>query len=188
MSTSFRAGVMLSVLVGLPAAWVYYGPLPPNAQRVVDRIVDAAKEAAGWEEPAPNRGEALAAEAPGFVIGGEMADTDSTSLAAAAAPANPIVPLPAPGNNAASAGWAARQGIEPLLERLRQLGAATYALEPWGAEKKMFRFRCEMPLAESDTMTQQFEAIAADPAASVQQVVAEVSSWQVARAGSAVLR
>ena len=57
MATLFRAAVMLSVLVGLPAAWIYYGPLPTGAQRVVDRFVAIAKEATGWKEteakPAP---------------------------------------------------------------------------------------------------------------------------------------
>ena len=32
MVTAIRATVMLAVLVGLPAAWVYYGPLPDHAQ------------------------------------------------------------------------------------------------------------------------------------------------------------
>ena len=34
MPVVMRATIMLLILVGLPAAWVYYGPLPPNAQRV----------------------------------------------------------------------------------------------------------------------------------------------------------
>ena len=50
MATTLRGFVMLAVLVGLPAAWLYFGPLPKNAQRVVDRVVAAAKEAVGWDK------------------------------------------------------------------------------------------------------------------------------------------
>jgi hypothetical protein len=189
MSTSFRAGVMLSALVGLPAAWVYYGPLPPHAQRVVDRFVAAAKEATGWDRTTPSRDEAPAAEAPAFVIGDHASVVEAPHFSSAPAPlTSAIHAVPSSGNNAGADGLTVKPGIEPLLQRLRQLGAAHYVLEPWGVEQKLFRFRCEMPLADSDTMTQQFEAIAADPAASVEQVVAEVSSWQVARVGTAVLR
>ena len=191
MSTSFRAGIMLSVLVGLPAAWVYYGPLPPSAQGVVDRFVTAAKEATGWDKSTATRATAPVEAAPGFVIGGVPTATSvasSSSSFAGSSAAAAINSLPTPSDGAATDGWAARQGLEPLLKQLRQLGAATYVLEPWGTGQKLFRFRCEMPIAAGDAMTQQFEAIAADPAASVQQVVAEVSTWQVARAESAVLR
>jgi hypothetical protein len=180
---------MLSVFVGLPAAWVYYGPLPPRAQRVVDRFVAAAKEATGWDKPTAHHGETPAEEAPGFVIGGETA---AAFASPASSPAGEMAPAfnskPTPVHGAPAEGWAGKQGLEPLLEQLRRLGAATYVLEPWGSGQKLFRFQCEMPIAEGDAMTQQFEAIAADPAVTVQQVVAEVSTWQVARAGSAVLR
>jgi hypothetical protein len=191
MSTSFRAGVMLSVLVGLPAAWVYYGPLPPGAQRVVDRFMAAAKEATGWDKSPANRAAAPAEDAPEFVIGGEqtaaaLASSSSPSAGGSAAPV--FNPTPTSSNRNAANEWAGRQALEPLLEQLRRLGAATYVLEPWGTGQNLFRFRCEMPIAEGDAMLQQFEAIAADPAVSVQQVVTEVSTWQVARAGSTVLR
>jgi hypothetical protein len=53
MATLFRAAVMMSVLVGLPGAWIYYGPLPSSAQRVVDRFVTIAKEATGWKSAEP---------------------------------------------------------------------------------------------------------------------------------------
>jgi len=49
MATAFRAIVMLVVLVGLPAAWVYYGPLPPAAMGVIQRTVATAKQSVGWD-------------------------------------------------------------------------------------------------------------------------------------------
>lgn len=51
MTVFFRASVMLLTLVGLPAAWIYYGPLPTGAQKVVNRFVDVARDALGWQQP-----------------------------------------------------------------------------------------------------------------------------------------
>jgi hypothetical protein len=71
--------------------------------------------------------------------------------------------------------------VEPLLNRLRQLGVVEYALERWGDGGKLYRFRCEMPLSAVADMTQQFEAVADDPQTTVEQVVAEVSQWQLSQ-------
>ena len=160
MTTAFRALVMLSLLVGLPAAWVYYGPLPPSAQRVVDRLVVTAKEALQWR---PARAPAPAAR-------------QSAAAPAAPAWASPASP---PANPAAAPSIAER--VAPLLATLRQYGVAHYALERWGAGGQLYRFHCDMPLAAGDALTQQFEAVAADPHATVAEVVAEVSSWRSQR-------
>jgi hypothetical protein len=167
MATTIRAAIMLGVLVGLPAAWMYYGPLPNNAQRVVDRFVAAAKEAVNWEKhfkPSAGTEAKAAAAAPALENG-------TPPLAAEQAP------LPGTGDRSATLA----EHLEPLLARLRDLGAAEYALEPWGAEQRMFRFRCEMPLGGGPQSTEQFEAIAADPRASIERVVADVSTWQAER-------
>jgi hypothetical protein len=171
MATTFRALVMLSVLVGIPAAWVYYGPLPPEAQRVVDRVVGAAKEATGWAEPpAPVATTAPAAAhdsaAPSF--------TPTITAAASAAPVQ-ASPLPAP----KAPTFAER--VEPLLARLRQLGVVAYDLELFGNSGNLYRFHCEMPLGVDAHVTQQFEAVAADPQESVAEVVAQISQSQVDR-------
>jgi hypothetical protein len=172
MATFFRALVMLSVLVGLPAAWIYYGPLPPEGQRVVDRVVSAAKEAVGWNKSAakPSEAESKADEAPAWSI-------DAPIAAPPIAPplVTPVVATePAPTQLPSF-----QEQVEPLLAQLRQFGVIEYALERWGDGGKLYRFRCEMPLGASDQFTQQFEAVAADPQVSVEQVVAEVSQWQL---------
>ena len=61
MASLMRALLMIVVLVGLPAAWVYYGPLPPQAQRVVDRFVDVAKSAVGWGQEVETPGGGISA-------------------------------------------------------------------------------------------------------------------------------
>jgi len=199
MVTTFRALIMLAVLVGLPGAWIYYGPLPEGAQRVVDRVVGVAKEAfkntrgssqatkPAWSEatpapawtgqPTPTIAASVASPstAPRYVSM-DSADVNQTSPARSSAPATELATPPT---------FAER--VEPMLVKLRQLGAAEYAMERWGARGELYRFRCEMPLTASNAMTQQFEAVAADPQATVEQVVAEVTSWRLARQGGEVI-
>jgi hypothetical protein len=199
MATLFRAAVMLSVLVGLPGAWIYYGPLPTRAQRVVDRFVAVAKEAAGWKEveaparptwdftkSAPLDASGLAdgdsasnVEAPRFGVASATAPT-----AAAPGPATLQIgsALPAPAPVAKEPDTLAER-VEPWLTQLRQFGVAEYALERWGGDGKLYRFHCEMPVVGS-SLTQQFEAVAANPESSVEQVVTEVSRWRLARQAS----
>jgi hypothetical protein len=177
MATCFRALVMLAVLVGLPAAWIYYGPLPPEGQRVVDRVVAAAKEAVGWGKPAPYE-PADSAEvnyqppAPPFTSkssSGEVVNASTFSSPSVSSAPALIPPKPR----------SFQEQVEPLLAQLRQFGVIEYALERWGDGGALYRFTCEMPLGASDQLTQQFEAVAADPQVSVEQVLAEVSQWQL---------
>ncbi|BBO36523.1 hypothetical protein [Lacipirellula parvula] len=202
MATLFRAAVMMSVLVGLPGAWIYYGPLPSSAQRVVDRFVTIAKEATGWKSAEPavkpawdfTKSEPIvgAERAPSQVAGMnqktagmnpaariEQSQPSTEQTSATIAPgfgsALPPVEAPAPAPPTTLA-----ERVEPLLVQLRQLGVAEYALERWGGEGKLYRFHCEMPIS-GGSLTQQFEAVTADPEASVEQVVTEVSQWRVAR-------
>ena len=165
MATSFRALIMLSVLVGLPAAWIYYGPLPPDGQRVVDRFVTVAREVIGWKQTPQKTKDNWVQVKPESEaqLGLNFPTTEPVAAPAIGAP-NPL-------------SFAER--VEPLLARLRQLGASAYSLEHWGDGDNLYRFHCEMPLAASPQLTQQFEAVAADPQATVEQVVAQVASWQI---------
>lgn len=175
MKTTLRALVMLTVLVGLPSAWVYYGPLPTSAQRVVDRFVTTAKETLGWDEPSPYH----------LADGKDVDYMPGPRTEAAAAPfteTEPAAPVALPPVVEAT------NPLEPLLARLRELGVAEYALERWGASGELYRFHCEMPLGSGEGFTQQFEAVAADPRATVEQVVSEVASWRLARSGDTMLR
>ncbi len=186
MVVFFRAVVMLAVLVGLPAAWIYYGPLPSGAQRAVDRVVEVVRNATGWHQPtaetvatkAAPRFSVAAAPAPKFSSHSarpQSARTQSTSL-----PPTTPTPMAQTTNTMPTTKGLAEQ-VEPLLERLRALGSTEYSLEAWGREGEFFRFRCAMPLAQDKQFTQQFEAVAETPRASIEQVVSEVTRWQTAR-------
>jgi hypothetical protein len=182
MTVFVRALVMLVTLVGLPAAWVYYGPLPEGAQRVVDRFVEVAQDALGWKHPAtvdslemhktPARfNEILPTPPDGPVVSQAKYEGGRPHVELAGATAiQPTGPAAAPAN---------QQGeMEMHLTLLKKLGVAQYALEKWGAG---YRFKCAVPLGDNPDFTQQFEAIDADPLATVRQVVGEVTSWQNAR-------
>jgi hypothetical protein len=184
MATLCRAAVMLSVLVGLPAAWIYYGPLPSGAQRVVDRFVSIAKDAAGWKEttPQPRPTWDFTRSAP-IAAGGEEAPARSAADAVVApsfgAPLQIGAALP-PAETPVQTAASLAERVEPWLTKLREFGVAEYALERWGGDGKLYRFHCEMPIGGSP-LTQQFEAVAANPETSVEQVVAEVAKWRTAR-------
>ena len=47
MATTLRSTVMLVILVGVPATWIYLGPLPMEAQQVVTRLITTAKNRLG---------------------------------------------------------------------------------------------------------------------------------------------
>jgi hypothetical protein len=175
MATTFRALVMIVVLVGLPAAWVCYGPLPPEAQRVADRLVGGARELIGWDKTSPSAvvDSPVGADSPAW-NSGDAPRTGATPQAFPAAPVqSPALITPTAPTFA--------ERVEPLLAQLRQLGAVAYDLQPWGTSGKLYRFHCEMPLAASAQLTQQFEAVAEDPQLSVEQVVAQVAQWRGAQ-------
>ena len=158
MAVMFRAIVMLVVLVGLPAAWVYYGPLPPAAQQVVDRAVEVVKDAVGWEQALEDETEI-----------GPVAPPQRFAVAPASyeAPIQTVGPTDDLNTQA-----------KPLLEQLRSMGATEYQLQQWGGQGQFYRFRCSMSLAEGEQLTQQFEAITDNPLVSIEQVVGEVTAWR----------
>lgn len=172
MKELFRASVMLAVLVGLPAAWIYYGPLPPSAQKVVDRAVEVVKDATGWQQPYEQPQEAKTA--PRF---GHSASPAPLSIA----PPHAEMSLETTRAQSPPAPENLNEQLQPQLERLRALGPEVYALEAWGSGGKYYRFRCDMPLGDRPGFTQQFEAVAESPAACIGQVTAEIERWKSTR-------
>ena len=169
MVVFFRATVMLTVLVGLPAAWIYYGPLPSGAQQAVDRVVEVVREAAGWKQP---RDLMPVANASTRYPGPPTTAPEFAPAAMEKAPTVPHTSLTTSSTNLA-------EQLRPLLQQLQSLGPTEYSLEPWGREGEFFRFRCAMPLVAQDKqVTQQFEAVATTPRASIEQVMSEVASWK----------
>ncbi len=187
MVVFFRALVMLLTLVGLPAAWIYYGPLPQGAQRVVDRFVEVARDAVGWRQPVttdsvkymktpPRYEEVLPTENEMPAVSRATFQGTSAPVRLASA-SETLPPLPST-STPVDVGQDLNSQIEPHLALLQKLGVANYSLERWG---EGYRFKCAIPLGDNVDFTRQFEAINVDPLATVRQVVGEVTSWQNAR-------
>jgi hypothetical protein len=62
--------------------------------------------------------------------------------------------------------------------RLRELGAANYRLETWGAQNEQYRFECRMSIGGNIGVTQHFEAVEDDPLRAMENVLRQVDDWQ----------
>jgi len=160
MTTTLRATVMLLILVGVPVAWIYMGPLPLEAQQMVTRLIASGQERLGVVSSAVSGEPRIAA--PRF-------DRPVRSKK------EPLVDMGGMANNLAD--------VEQELEQLRNMGVVEYALESWGRHGNLYRFHCSMPLGPSNHVTTQFEAVSENPRVSVRQVVHEVISWHRNRLG-----
>jgi hypothetical protein len=106
-----------------------------------------------------------------------------------AAPATallPATPRGAAGNPTVSLADHQRAADQPdrfstLERRLRELGAAYYALESWGDDGQLYRFHCKMPLVDDPRQVRQFEAVDADALVAIRRVAADVEKWRADR-------
>ena len=176
MALILRAAVMLVVLVGLPSAWVYYGPLPEGAQKFVGRMVEICKEALSGEKNKHPRNSGITA--PRYENAAESLQSDPHFTTASF---QTIAEEPLQNDTL-------HDQLEPHLSVLRKMGASQYSLEDWGKDEQLIRFCCAISLGKNQELTRQFEAVAEDSLAAVRQVVGEVSSWQNARGESTVWR
>jgi hypothetical protein len=62
--------------------------------------------------------------------------------------------------------------------RLRELGAAHYMLESWGADNNRYRFVCEMAVAGGAGMNRFFQATDDDPWRAMDSVLHQVEDWR----------
>ncbi|HVT30857.1 MAG TPA: hypothetical protein VHE81_22820 [Lacipirellulaceae bacterium] len=206
--TIYRVTVMFVVGVIVVKGWNLYGPSAEQVKSGVMKVIDMADTAwKNWQKPdetsprvADARGTAPAfantkpqlpttapatpplSMAPGASLLSPVpaanATTDAGITPAASTTANQATPAPPA---------AAQQSAEPadrvpaLLSRLQQLGAADPKVAPWGSSGHLFRCSCGAVLADSHAFTQHFEAVAAEPAAAVEQVVAKIEAWKTAR-------
>lgn len=190
MTVFFRASVMLLTLVGLPAAWIYYGPLPTGAQKVVNRFVEVARDAMGWQQQIQaKQAWDQAKVAPRFSeapVRNQSVETvrfqyDAPKTESTRPPSSPIslvsATLPSPEAKVSASDELASE-LEPHFSLLRKLGAADYSLAHWGTEGNLYRFHCSIPFGNEGLMSREFDAIDADPVAAVRQIVGEVTSWQ----------
>jgi hypothetical protein len=65
-----------------------------------------------------------------------------------------------------------------LVRCLRRAGATYHRLETWGKLAELYRFSCDVAVANGPDFTRHFEATARDPLEAVQVVLEEVESWR----------
>lgn len=210
-TTVVRAIVMVAVGAAVFKGWQLYGPSNEQVKNFAVRATEMAQSA--WKD---HQGKGKTADdqplveqnsgPPAFAqtIQPPTADASVTapplavqtpparsagvvpSTAAPQAPAPPITPVTETAPPAAAT--AGDDRVHALLSRLQQLGTADPKVAAWGSSGHLFRCCCQAPLASSPAVTQHFEAVAAEPALAVQQVVAQVEAWQTARRNDGLLR
>jgi hypothetical protein len=94
-----------------------------------------------------------------------------------------LVPAAVEVANADSLPAGVSDSLPPLYSRLEELGASDPELGTWGSTGQMYRFCCRAALADTPAFARHFEAVAAEPLAAVEQVVAKVEAWRAIQRG-----
>ncbi len=190
LKTVYRAIVMIAAGVIVVKGWQLYGP---SADQVKTFAVAALEKAqAAWDESAAGQNaETPTADprttAPPLVAEQSPQAVDSIPVE----PAPKLVPLTNAGEItmdgvggttlAAPSPMAAQleaDGVAPLLARLHEMGGADARVMEWGSSGELYRCSCRAKLAETSALARHFEAVANEPAAAVEQVVAKVEAWR----------
>ncbi|HEX5472545.1 MAG TPA: hypothetical protein VFW73_11695 [Lacipirellulaceae bacterium] len=215
--TMYRATVMLVVAVLVVKGWQLYGPSAEQLKSAAVNAIDVAETAwKNWQKPSgtsPQVAEARGAAPPFGSANPRKAPAAPTTLPFRLEPSAPLL-SPAPAANATAVvaptpvrptaancapafppveqishePVATGDRVPALLSRLQQLGAANPQVTPWGSSGGLYRCSCGTALADSPSFTKHFEAVATEPAAAVEQVVAKVEAWQTARRNDTALR
>jgi hypothetical protein len=191
--TMYRFMVMAATLAIIAMLWRLYGPPAEQAKSIAWRAVEWAHGALrpAGELPIANQGPAtLAAEPFGAaplpvaapLVPAPLVSAPLVALPVENAAADPISGQSIPVTSAAA------DPLQALLAQLEQLGVVEQQLVPWGAERQLVRFTCRATWGESPSFTQHFESVAAEPLTAVQEVLAEVSAWRLAKRGAGGLR
>lgn len=183
LTTLYRAIVMVVAGVIVVKAWQLVGPTNEQVKSATVRAVELASLAWDSVQPSPqapsNPDPRLAAvprasepatahvePAPLFEPDQNEANSiDSGELAAAAVEPSETAP-------------ASADPLSPLYSRLESLGVTEPQLAPWGANGQLYRFCCRAAWADTPSFTRHFEAVAEQPVAAVEQVVAKVEDWR----------
>lgn len=187
LTTVSRAIVMIVAGVIVVKGWQLYGPSNEQVKNFAAAALETAQTAwngtaaSGNEPPvvdprsapptlagnAEPRVQPLIESAPQLApLPKESADS---SALAGTFPA-PVVGAPPAATD--------EQMVAKLLAQLQQLGAADAHVVPWGSSGQLYRCFCKAKLAIASPLARHFEAVAGEPTAAVEQVVAKVEAWR----------
>ncbi len=106
---------------------------------------------------------------------------DRVRLAAGTGPAEPPDVLAAGATDGVPASDASNQSdtvLAAIGRQLRNLGATEYALERWDGQAPLYRFTCEVAIADNADFHRHFEATESSPYVAMSQVLSQVKSWR----------
>lgn len=203
-TTMFRATVMVAAGAGAFKGWQAYGPPTEKVKSVAMRAVDMAQAAwKNYQNPAHENQPSAdpPSVAPLAQAAGDMTITAPPLAAQTLTPSTPI-DSPAIGSTSTMTPIASQPPAAPsttipssddervrtLLARLEQLGGSSSTVAAWGSSGHLFRCCCQAPVTESAAVKQHFEAVAAEPALAVEQVVAKIEASRLAQRTPAGLR
>ncbi|MCI0333643.1 MAG: hypothetical protein L0228_10525 [Planctomycetes bacterium] len=191
LRTVYRAIVMIATGVIVVKGWQLYGPSTEQVKTIA--VTAMEKVQASWNESQQGTTDAASpagdprAAAPPLVAEQSSAVVDPEPISAAPK----LVPLVNAGENTPyGAGEAVltapaplapaleADGLAPLLTRLQAMGGADAQVAPWGSSGQLYRCCCRAKLSETSVLARHFEAVASEPVAAVEQVVAKVEAWR----------
>lgn len=70
--------------------------------------------------------------------------------------------------------------VGQVFDELKKRGVSRCSLDPWGDNGEFYRCYCEAPLGGDSVFTRHFESVSTDPAEAAQDVLRQVSEWQMA--------
>ena len=200
LSTIYRAIVMIATGVIVVKGWQLYGPSNEKVRSIAVEAIEMAQTA--WNRSQQNRSDStaaadprpvaplLAAAQPAGVVNvsppSVTADADSQSAQGAAIP-DANVPAATIDNMASLAATEADR-LPPLLSRLQEIGGADPQLAPWGTSGQLYRFCCRAKMDNMPALSRHFEAVAPEPVAAVEAVLAKVEAWRTAQHEQAMPR
>jgi hypothetical protein len=174
--------------------WQLYGPSTEQVKSIAAAALEKAQTALNGTAQ-----QTADSQAPSFDPRNVVAPPNEPPIATqgpplSAAPlasAPQLVPLPdtagnsstvpgvvAPVQAAPSTTTTDDDAVTKLLAQLEELGAAGAQVAPWGSSGELYRCYCQAKLEETSLLARHFEAVAAEPSAAVEQVVAKVEAWR----------
>jgi hypothetical protein len=185
VKTLFRAVVMVATGVIVVKGWQLYGPT--NEQVKVFAVNAMEKTQTAWhqwgsETPAPQslandpRPQAAPLNVPSLSAEQMSAPAFAGTAAPPTAPALTAAP-PLATEEVSQPEQGEPDKLPALFARLEEIGCSEPQLGAWGTSGQLYRCSCQAQVGDS-AFVRHFEAVAEEPVAAVEQVVAYVEAWQ----------
>jgi hypothetical protein len=199
-TTVYRAAVMIAAGVIIVKGWQLYGPSAEQVKSFAVSAMDTAQSA--WNKsrgqdadatnandprmttpptaaspPAAPASSAPLNAAPSLALGNTSTVVEAPELNAASTTTLDPEP-PSSGNDKTADARVETGDLSALFSQLAEMGASDQQLAPWGSSGQLYRFACRAKLGDTPFHTRHFEAVAAQPDAAVERVVAAVAAWR----------